>query len=183
MPNTNWNGFLFVPFFVICPLLLHPYRNRRKMNLKPIYTALIFLPLLVVSTVGCGPWPISTVEVKGTVTYKGQPVEGAQVMFSPIEAEEGALPAYGTTDAQGKFTLQTQLGAVGAGTTPGMYKVAISKSRDVGTGKFMRSPEGNQVEILKGEDLLPIKYKFSSGSPITETIVEGKVNEFTFALE
>ena len=51
---------------------------------------------------GCGVSHPDTHEVTGEVTYNGQPVDGANVVFTL----DGPL-ASGVTDAAGKFTLRT----------------------------------------------------------------------------
>jgi hypothetical protein len=131
---------------------------------------------------GCGDRPIDTSMAEGTVTFNGQPVEGANVMFSP--ANEGAgSPAYATTDASGRFVLQTQQGAPGAGTTAGEYTVTISKVQMVGTGRKQTTPEGVEEEIMEPKEVLPRQYKFQSSTPLTATVVEGQPNVFEFNLE
>lgn len=131
---------------------------------------------------GCGDRPIDTSMAEGTVTFNGQPVEGANVMFSPATEGSGS-PAYATTDATGRFVLQTQQGAAGAGTTAGEYKVTISKIRMVGTGRKQTTPEGVEEEVMEPEEVLPGKYKFQSSTPLTATVVEGQPNKFDFTLE
>ena len=83
--------------------------------------ALIFL------AVGCNPsadQTHKTVPVTGTVTYKGQSVEGATVtLFAESGEGRGTI---GTTDAQGKFTLTTV--RPGDGAMVGTYKVSVSKT-------------------------------------------------------
>jgi len=131
---------------------------------------------------GCGDRPIDTSMAEGTVTFNGQAVEGANVMFSPVTAGSGS-PAYATTDATGRFVLQTQQGAAGAGTTAGEYKVTISKVQMVGTGKKQMTPEGVEEEIMEPKEVLPRQYKLQSSTPLTATVVEGQPNVFEFNLE
>jgi len=131
---------------------------------------------------GCGDSTIDTSMAEGTVTFNGQPVEGANVMFGPATEGSGS-PAYATTDATGRFVLQTQQGAVGAGTTAGEYKVTISKVRMVGTGRKQMTPEGVEEEIMQAEEVLPRQYKLQSSTPLTAKVVEGQPNVFEFNLE
>ena len=112
----------------------------------------ICIAILIGVSAGCGTQTISTDAVEGTITLSGVPVEGANVMFSPVTEGQGA-PAYGRTDAEGRYKLQTQQGAVDAGTTPGEYKVTVSKVELVGTGKFETTPEGKR-EIVESTDVL-----------------------------
>src|SRR5688500_11876299 len=70
-----------------------------------------------------------TASVSGTVLYKGQPVEGATVIFHPQGAAATARPAQGKSESGGHFTLTTYFGPSDqpAGALPGDYKVTVSK--------------------------------------------------------
>ncbi|RMF39873.1 MAG: hypothetical protein D6753_12765 [Planctomycetota bacterium] len=81
------------------------------------------LGLLAVTLAGCGGSSLPTVPVTGKVLVDGQPMEGVSVVFNPVDASGRA--ASGVTDAEGKFTLTTEVN--GDGALPGSYKVAISK--------------------------------------------------------
>ena len=61
-----------------------------------------------------------TVPAGGTVTYKGQPVADASVIFTPAA---GGEIAQGRTDVQGKFSLGTK--APHDGAAPGDYNVSV----------------------------------------------------------
>ncbi len=66
--------------------------------------------------------------VHGKVRYKGQPANGATVIFhreggSPVPADKELPVATGTVDAQGDFTLTS--GDWGDGALPGNYKVLV----------------------------------------------------------
>lgn len=65
-----------------------------------------------------------TVEASGVVRHNGKPVEGASVVFAPIEPGEHA--ARGRTDENGKFSMQAFPSKEGA--VPGKYNVAVSKT-------------------------------------------------------
>lgn len=54
-----------------------------------------------VITAGCGPAGLKVSPTSGTVTYKGSPVAGAMVQFTP---EKGS-PCDGVTDEAGKYTI------------------------------------------------------------------------------
>lgn len=145
----------------------------------------VLLPALAVSVLtfaGCGPSYVKTVKVEGTIKYKGETVDGAKIMFSPIDEKNG-LPAYGVSDASGKYVIQTMDGKIGEGTTPGEYKVTVSKSVDVPTGKTRPKPEGGTEPILEGKEFLPKIYKFNSNTPLKETVEAGKINVIDFDLK
>ncbi len=79
---------------------------------------LLTLPLLT----GCGDPGIGAIPVSGTVTVDGTPMEGVMVVFNPVE---GTRAASGRTDAEGKFSLTTEIN--GDGALPGEYKISITK--------------------------------------------------------
>lgn len=79
---------------------------------------------------GCGSKLPATASTTGTVLYRGEPVEGAVVVFSRGSGKlaEGEM-ALGKTDAKGRFQLTTHVGGQTdvKGATPGEYQVTISK--------------------------------------------------------
>jgi hypothetical protein len=124
------------------------------------------------------------VPATATVTYNGEPVEGATVTFSPQTS--GNPPAYGTTDESGQVELTTY--DHGDGAVPGKYNVAISKTDRPAAGPEM-SEEEMEEEMADAEtsaappaDLLPAKYKDAASSGLTAEVTEGGDNSFTFAL-
>ena len=146
--------------------------------------AIYFAMLVAICTMfGCGGKNIKKTDyVEGTITYKGVPVEGASIGFSPMSSAEGASPAYGRTDTQGKYVIQTQGGASGKGTTPGEYRIIISKTNSIPTGKKTTYPDGSVYEEMKHEDVLPKMYGNVSTTPLTATVVSGGPNKFDFDL-
>ncbi|HEY0980998.1 MULTISPECIES: hypothetical protein [unclassified Schlesneria] len=57
--------------------------------------------ILVTCIVGCGSkGGVKSVDVSGTVTLDGEPLQGADVYFS-----SGTYGGYGTTDSEGKYRL------------------------------------------------------------------------------
>lgn len=78
---------------------------------------LALLPLLLI---GCGSSGPKVVKVSGTLTYKGNPVPGVQLDFTP---KDGQRPSWGETDEQGRFTLEYDDRNKGAVT--GTHKVSV----------------------------------------------------------
>ena len=135
---------------------------------------------------GCGPASDverpETAAVTGSVTYNGEAVAGAVVSFSPTgEAKDGAI---GTTDAQGKFTLQTQWGAKGA--VPGSYAVSVTKTEGIVTSEAdlaeaqIGAPES--APASEASSALPAKYGSSGTSGLTAEVSADGENNFTFEL-
>ena len=85
--------------------------------------ALLLAPLL-----GCSG-AHGTASVSGTVLYKGQPVEGATVIFHPKGETPTAKPAQGKTDSGGHFSLAIYFGPGDqpSGALPGDYSVTVTK--------------------------------------------------------
>jgi hypothetical protein len=149
--------------------------------MKNLFQIIVSFTVLtwILFIIGChGSSVIKTDVVEGTVTYQGIPVADANISFSPVL---NGSPAYGRTDSQGKYKLQTLLGAVDQGTTPGEYVVIINKSENVPTGKKEIDPDGKEVDITVSKPLLPAVYSSATTTPLKATVVSGK-NVFDFDL-
>jgi hypothetical protein len=101
--------------------------------------------------------------VKGKVLFKGQPAEGAQVVFRPPNEDPNAKPQpnpYGDVRADGSFTLRTE--PYGDGAPAGDYIVMISW--------YTRSdPE----DPLTSKSKLPAKYADPTNPILKSTVKEG----------
>jgi hypothetical protein len=134
--------------------------------------------LVLVALPGCGGTKggPATIDVTGTITLNGTPVDGATVLFSPdIGSSDGRLASQATTDAEGRFKLSTHVGGgkLKSGIVPGKYVIAISKL-DTAPAKNTFSPPKNL--------LLP-KYADPKTSLLTAEVVSGKANDFSFPLK
>lgn len=112
--------------------------------------------------------------VSGVVTYKGEPVEEAIVVFRPSEA--GGQTANGRTDSEGVFTMGTFEGSDGV--VAGDYTVMISKMESTGSSNALPEDDPNYDPNPKPEpppkNLLPEKYASADTSGLTVSITEGK---------
>lgn len=103
-------------------------------------------------TAGCSNEPPGppTYPLTGTVTLDGEPLEAADVVFSPSPGS-GGKAAQAMTDAEGKFEVSTHVGGGNykVGVLPGSYGVTISKLESVGERESMGAPPKN---------LLPSEY-------------------------
>lgn len=143
----------------------------------------IFRPDLLVAALciivinGCskqqgGP---ATVNVTGTVTLAGNPLEGANVVFNPaMGSDDGRLASQASTDASGRFELTTHVGGgkFKPGIVPGKYAVSITKL-DTAAIKNTFSPPKN---------LLPKKYADPKTSQLSADVKADASNDFPFAL-
>ncbi len=135
-----------------------------KFSLCVLLALIAFIP-------ACGQKHIKTEGVTGTVTLDGQPLAFASIRFVPVDGT--GLDSYGQSDANGVYKIQTQQGKANAGTTPGKYQVAVTCFQEVGTGKFTKDEDGNQIEITKDESIVPAKYNDPKTSGIEVEVVKG----------
>jgi hypothetical protein len=129
---------------------------------------------LAITAAGCsGGDELLLADAAGTVTYNGDPLEGATVIFVP----DSGLPATGVTDADGRFTWNTR-GEPGA--VIGAGKVAITAVEQLIVVEG-REPTAQELENMS-RSLIPDKYGHPMTSELTAAVKEDEKNEFTFAL-
>jgi len=94
------------------------------------------LPLLITVAVsaGCGAPTVnySMIPVEGTITFEGEPLSSAEVMFDSPDGPRG----FGVSDENGRFSVKTR--QFGAGLPAGKYRVLVTsseKTRIRGAGK------------------------------------------------
>lgn len=116
---------------------------------------------------GCGDSHPNTIDVTGKVFHNGQPVDGANVVFT----SDGPL-ATGVTDAQGKFTLRTF--SDGDGAIAGAHRVTITKNVSE------TSTPDNPYPTVK--NMLPARYAQPDSSGLTADVGADKENMFRFDL-
>jgi len=115
----------------------------------------------------------------GTVTYKGQPVEGATVSFiSP------SVSAFGSTDAQGKFKLRA---SDGENVALGDYQVTVVKKEFTPpppppSEQDYVPPDPDAPAAPEPKDLLPAKYKTVKDTPLKATVTADGKNDFPLDL-
>jgi hypothetical protein len=109
------------------------------------------------------------------VTYKGKPIEKINVMLMP-SAGSGGMIAEGTTDGDGKFTLQTQ--EPGDGAMVGEYTVGFKYVPD-------EVPEmPGFAGAKKVVSPIPEKYGDAARSGFTAKVESDQSkNNFTFDLK
>ncbi|MDB5337455.1 MAG: hypothetical protein JWN70_3074 [Planctomycetaceae bacterium] len=129
---------------------------------------------LILSSIGCrGQALPQTVPVTGTVVYQTKPVEGAQVVLN--STDPAGKPASGTTDAQGKFTVQTYVDPANQvkGAMPGNYKVTVTKveKSTMSSEDMMKASAGKKPAGPK--HLLPAKYSSPATTDLPAEIKKG----------
>lgn len=125
---------------------------------------------------GCSDAP-EVAEVSGVVTLNGEPLEFIHVEFWP----DAGPRSFGKTDANGKFTLQTD-DRTQSGAAPGSHKVSLKDTwhtRDdyIGEG-------GDWVDMSAGKKgRISTKYFDAVRSPLSVTVKPGEVNQYDFPVD
>ena len=108
------------------------------------YLTLLIIPMSVLMLSGCGESGPQIVEVEGTVTMGGKPLEKIYVEFYP---EKEGPQSTGITDASGRFVLQTKDGKQ-KGAPVGSHKVVIQDMSIMNTTFMGRA--GEEVDLREG---------------------------------
>lgn len=144
-------------------------RANAMRSVRPVHTALVSTGIFLAAVLaGCSSGP-ATGEVRGKVTFKGQPVtEGTITFLNPKEggAGEGTLGSDGSYAIQGKLVVGEYLIVV----NPPIHIV------DTDPGKSPPAP------VEKPAPNIPQKYRVQGTTPLKETVQKGK-NEFNFDLK
>jgi len=144
----------------------------------PVFFRLLGPACLVLVASGCGGSKPATAPVSGTVLLDGKPVADAAVLFEPAE---GGVPARGSTDATGQFTLSTF--ARGDGALPGRHRVAISKMIMEGIkADAFGLEDSSAAPASPPKSAIPRRYADPATSSLEATVEPGGAN-VEFSLE
>lgn len=124
--------------------------------------------VVLLSVLGCGH--NGRVAVEGTVTLDGQPLDEAQIEFSPMPGSSG--PTAGGDIVGGKFTIPADKGPF-----VGKCNVKIIKAGLTGRKSF--DPRRNAM-VEEYAQILPARY--NDQSELEAEITSGGPNSFEFAL-
>ena len=148
----------------------------------PLGESLVAVVALTAALAGCGgnsKGP-ELARVQGTVSFKGQPLKNATVVFFPNQP--GARPASGITGENGRFELMTEV--PGDGVVKGQHRVSIT-AREAAPELSLEqqsalslTTEGAPV----GKPLIPEKYFRFETSGLTTEIKSG-ANTTNFELK
>jgi hypothetical protein len=122
-----------------------------------------------------------TYPVSGVVTMKGQPLEGATVVFVPAEGGSHQA-ATGITDGTGKFKLSTFLADDGA--QEGEYRIKVSKfdirkptkeeqQKYISIEEEQKMQFGDDKPTPPAKNVLPPKYANEATSGFVHTVKKG----------
>jgi hypothetical protein len=138
--------------------------------------------------IGCGGGSTGgpkLVPVTGVVTYKGQPVPGARVMFL---GDGSKPPSIGVTGTDGKFSLASM---TGAGAVPGTHMVAVEKEGAKTDAPIVQTMDEAMLDYQKQQQappakvepsLIPTKYTNAQTSGLTFEVKESATNHFEIVL-
>ncbi len=96
-----------------------------------------FVPVLLISILGCSQDHDGLGQVHGNVTRNGEPYKGVSLSFRP---EDGGRPGSAITDAQGNYVVYFTTTASGA--PLGKHNVVVSKM------KFSDDDSGIGIELI-----------------------------------
>lgn len=104
--------------------------------------------------------------VRGKVTYKGAPVDGANVMFRAVN---GNASGAGRTDATGAYQINSQWGP---GLPEGEYLVSVTKfeEKPVAEEEGAYNPELANADAPPPKNLIPMKYMSPEQSGLKATV-------------
>jgi hypothetical protein len=125
------------------------------------------------------------VDVTGTITLDGEPVEGAHVRFSP---ETRGPAAFAVSDKRGRYELRTF--DPGDGAIPGKYGISVTKEVSEGGMEFDSQAameayvkeHGERPPARTTTSVLPEKYSIKKTSGLTAEITVAKKNRFDLEL-
>ncbi|MEP3479792.1 MAG: carboxypeptidase-like regulatory domain-containing protein [Fuerstiella sp.] len=171
------------------------FSTAQKATAKGMFVKYLFsisgLGLACLVGLGCGgsgdKWTANqpdTVDASGIVTLDGEPVEGATVVFGPID---GKYPAHAITESDGSFSAAAFTSKAGA--VPGKYKVALTKTIEDKDAKKRKFDPGEDSEHAKdgGGDVswaneLPEIYKLPNTTPVEIEVPAGGVSDLKIEL-
>ncbi len=135
---------------------------------------LSLLAALLAATAGCGSEASSTAPVRGRVFYKGSPLPGGSIVFTP-DADKGCQGplARGEIRPDGTYTLTTD-GRPGA--VPGWHRITI-----ISVESSPRKPAGTAFADVRS--LLPRQYAAPDLSGLERQVLVGEDNVIDFHLD
>jgi len=125
--------------------------------------------LAALAIAGCGGSRLKTVPVEGKLAYKGEALKFGSVLFQP----EHGPPARGEIQPDGTFRLSTFGTNDGAVLGTHRVQIACNESQDPNA-----PPPNPDVEVARGESLIPEKYSNYATSGITFEVEDEGTQRF-----
>jgi hypothetical protein len=140
----------------------------------------LFAVIAAVASTGCGgDKAYDLADVSGQVLLDGQPLANARVLFRPVAdsaKSELGPDAFGTTDAQGNFTLRTIFDETGAAV--GRNQVSITTLE---VQENLADPDNARARQVVNAEKVPPQY--NRNSELYFEVQEEKEQEALFQLQ
>lgn len=123
-------------------------------------------------------------KIKGKLTLKGEPVEGASIALSPVASGGEARAAGAITDAKGEFIIQTLQANDGA--FPGEYLISVRKmvvDQTYTEEEVQAATAQGKTLYSTATNVIPAKYAKTATSGLKVTVVSGKNEDLMIDLE
>ena len=130
---------------------------------------------VAICVAGCArpePERLPVARVTGVVTYQGQPVPGADVVFVPDVQEENGGRCYGTTDDTGHYQLTTYQPHDGA--LVGSHRVTVVARQRAADGAVSKATAKDGTFAAVVSDAIPARYADLAQSELTAEVNEGE---------
>jgi hypothetical protein len=132
----------------------------------------LWCALALLALAGCGNSNPNLCEVRGTLTYKGQPIPQVYLRFEPDDLTTKAT-SMAVTDADGKFEMAM-------GSTPGVYKGKVKVFCDDPMAAMGgRTPVPKEVEAAYRE----LCAKYGAGKSTYELTIDKDQPNFELKLD
>ena len=139
-----------------------------RLHLRSLLNMLLCLATVATASVMfCGCGNSNRIEVNGTVTLNGKPLEKGYVTFRPQSSTTS--PSAGAKITDGEFSVDSERGLL-----PGKFRVEITASRPASKKVFDRF-SGKMVALE--EQYIPAKYNTNTQLELTISSDAGKVTK------
>lgn len=135
------------------------------MKTKIIAFSLI-MAVSMICFIGCGPKGPKRVQISGTVTFDGEPVEQGMIKFESVG--DGEVSDGGTIE-NGQFTIEV---------TTGQKKVHVKGTKVI--GQYERDPQMNPGVMVDQLEDLPIPWNLTKDVTVEK---KGQTFEIAFTTE
>jgi len=138
----------------------------------------VLVAAILIGVTACGPGNgLNLAQVRGRVTYKGEPVKDGTVMFEPDDSKGNRGPqAMGNLKSDGTYILSSQ--DPGDGAVVGMHRVGVlGIDPNPVSAEALPSPETDPLKFLQAKtkaDLKAIKQNLRKNAEQTIRSLDGK---------
>ena len=127
---------------------------------------------LIVSFVGCSGSDANMpqlVKVHGTVSYKGKPLEGGHIVFTPATGKGGDSGQVATGEISSNGTYELTTFSTGDGAILGQHIVTVVSQK----GDMPKPDASGRINYVLPKNEVPAKYAAADKSPLRCTVAAG----------